>query len=77
MHPPTSRRHRAAVILRFFFVPHEMALEFVYWAEGVRRPSPQTFPGQGRVRGRLSRLAARVGAEVGLCWCRSRPVWGF
>ncbi len=52
MHPPTSRRHRAAVVLRFFFAPHDMALEFVYWAEGVRRPSPQTPPGQGRVRRR-------------------------
>ena len=49
-----------------------MALELVYWAEGVRRPSPQTPPGQGRVVVAGSRLAVR-GAE-----CRAvLAFWGF
>jgi hypothetical protein len=55
-----------------------MALELVYWAEGVRRPSPQTPPGQGRVVVVVFAAFACVGAEsrpvpelvprVGLCW---------
>ena len=58
---PTPKTRRVAIVVSRCprsFSPHEMALEFVYWAEGVRRPSPQTPPGQGRVRGRLLRLLA-------------------
>ena len=46
-----------------------MALELVYWAEGVRRPSPQTPLGQGRVAAvfRDSVVACAV-PSVGLCW---------
>jgi hypothetical protein len=50
-HPPSCQR-RAVDVLRLVFPQHVMALEFVYWGWGVRRPSPQTPPGQGRVRRR-------------------------
>ena len=75
--PPTSRRHRASSYV--LFSPSRNGLRIGLLGLGVRRPSPQTPPGQGRAAAVFrGSVAACAVPRVGLCrsWCRESACAG-